>query len=353
MHPIWIMEGLCSLPEDLETLPSGELVKPIPSWRTNQGASPGKERHAHPMGAAVKLDHKQFIGSPPLAYYAQARCIFLYLYSRGKLKEWYQAYVDGFAEDSTGAKALEKVLGKPLKDIQKDYAAWLRLLPEVQEEFKPGDAVFPFDFEDGSGDGIVVASMVSIKARGARPRPRRAASASMTSSPLSTANRSANSPNSSRCLASMSPAPRLKWNPARQDDRYCEAGAGGVQVVIRATDCGFAQSVCLGLACATHRPLEQEWSFRKDGIRRVQLFTPKALSLVAGGEASLRHPRIPTPRGLDPEGVILALRSAKLQCFAVIWEQPFRLQTRCENASRGCRRKASSTPRLLTITPSA
>lgn len=170
MHPIWIMEGLCSLPEDLETLPGGEL-KPVPSWRTNQARHLAKNSRLTPWEQLFKLDHKQFIGSRPLAYYAQARCVFLYLYSRGKLKEWYQAYVDGYAQDPTGARALEKVLGKPLKDIQKDYAAWLRLLPEVQEEFKRGDAVFPFDFEEGSGDGIVVASTVSARPRTSGPKP--------------------------------------------------------------------------------------------------------------------------------------------------------------------------------------
>lgn len=165
MHPIWIMEGLCSLPEDLETLPGGAL-KPIPSWRTNQARLLAKSGRLTPWDQLFKLDHKQFISSRPLAYYAQARCVFLYLYSRGKLKEWYQAYVDGYAKDATGAKALEQVLGKSLKDIQKDYAAWLRLLPPVQEEFKHGDAVFPFDIDESTGDGIVVASVVGIKSSG-------------------------------------------------------------------------------------------------------------------------------------------------------------------------------------------
>ncbi|MBC7773592.1 MAG: PDZ domain-containing protein [Pyrinomonadaceae bacterium] len=164
MHPIWIMEGLCSLPEDLETLASGEL-KPVASWRTNQARHLARSGTLTPWDRLFKLDHKQFIGSRPLAYYAQARCIFLYLHSRGKLKEWYQTYVDGYGEDATGAKAFEKVLGKPLKDIQKDFAAWLRLLPQVQEEFKHGDAVFPFDFQEGTGDGIVVASIVSTRSR--------------------------------------------------------------------------------------------------------------------------------------------------------------------------------------------
>jgi hypothetical protein len=164
-HPIWIMEGLCSLPEDIDATADGSM-KPIASWRTNQARKLALNAKLMPWDKLFAMEQKQFIGSRPLAYYAQARCVFLYLWNKQKLKEWYEAYTSGYSEDPTGKAAMEKVFGKPLKDIQKEYAAWLRALPEAQEEFKRGDAVLPFDLEEGAGDGVIVSSSTVGRSRG-------------------------------------------------------------------------------------------------------------------------------------------------------------------------------------------
>ncbi|MGE3107397.1 MAG: PDZ domain-containing protein [Phycisphaerales bacterium] len=173
-HPIWIMEGLCSLPEDIEITPDGSM-KPIGSWRTNQARKLAVSGNLMPWDRLFEVQQKQFIGSRPLAYYAQARCVFLFLWNRGKLKAWYEAYTAGYAEDPSGKAAMEKMFGKPLKDVQKEYAAWLRSLPVAPEEFRRGDAVLPFDLEEGEGDGVVVSTTALLTPRDDRrgsPRDR-------------------------------------------------------------------------------------------------------------------------------------------------------------------------------------
>jgi hypothetical protein len=156
-HPVWVMEGLCSLVEDVQPLPDGGF-RALPSWRTNMAKRLGKGGSLMPWDVLFAMDQQRFIGSKPLAYYAQARAVFMFLADRGKLREWYAAYVQGFRTDPTGAAAFETVFGKPTSEVEKDFRAWLKDVPEVAEEIRPGMANVPFDVSPGTGDGIVVNS---------------------------------------------------------------------------------------------------------------------------------------------------------------------------------------------------
>ncbi len=150
-HPLWVMEGLACLVEELE--PSGEIA---PSWRSNIAKRLEKGGRLVPLDRFTKMTREQFMNLRPRATYAQARAIFMYLRAEGKLKDWYAAYVEGFAEDATGARALEQVFGEKLPAIDKRMKLWLRELPEVAEVDKPGDATLGVELAPGSGDGPVV-----------------------------------------------------------------------------------------------------------------------------------------------------------------------------------------------------
>ncbi len=156
-HPIWIMEGLCSLVEDLE-VPAGPGAefRPAPSWRTNQARRLAKSGGLTPWSVLFSLDPKRFTGTRPLAQYAHARSVFLWLHECGKLRDWYAAYTAGFEQDATGKSAFEKVYSKPIKDVERDFKAWLRALPEVQDSIGNGPANLPFDVGPGAGDGVTV-----------------------------------------------------------------------------------------------------------------------------------------------------------------------------------------------------
>jgi hypothetical protein len=155
MHPIWIMEGLCSLVEDYDIDKEGHL-HPTPSWRSNIVKRLERLGKLEPIETLAKRSPQEFSGNRPLANYAEARTVFLYLYSIGKLKDWYVEYTGHYREDPTGVKAIETVLGKPMKDINKDYHTWVRNLDMVPEEIKPGMASLGIEIDAGNGEGPVV-----------------------------------------------------------------------------------------------------------------------------------------------------------------------------------------------------
>lgn len=165
VHPPWIQEGLCSLVEDYVVKGSGEgaTIEPVPSWRTNIAKRLARGGRPTPIKALAGMSREQFIGPRPLATYGQARAVFLFLWQTGKLKEWYGVYCDGFAEDPTGVRALEQVFGAPIDEVDKQYKQWLRDLPEVAEQIRPGAAGLGVEVEQGSGDGPVI---VEIDRRG-------------------------------------------------------------------------------------------------------------------------------------------------------------------------------------------
>lgn len=155
-HPIWIMEGLCSLVEDMASTGPGAAFKPVPSWRTNQARRLATAAGLMPWSTLFALDPKRFSQTRPLAQYAQSRAIFLFLHERGKLGEWYAAYVNGFDEDPTGGSAFVEVFDKPIKEIEREFRLWLRDLPQVTDTIGNAAANLPFDVGPGGGDGPTV-----------------------------------------------------------------------------------------------------------------------------------------------------------------------------------------------------
>jgi hypothetical protein len=171
-HPYWVMEGLCSLVEDVDVGPTGALV-PVASWRTNTARRLELAGGLVPWEVLFALPRERFMGSRPLAAYAQSRSVFLWLFQEGKLREWYTAYVASFKEDPTGRVAFEKTFDRPVRETERQYRAWLRALPEVAEMLRPGAAQLPLELGQGPGDGLIVASLPASaagRATGLRPR---------------------------------------------------------------------------------------------------------------------------------------------------------------------------------------
>lgn len=155
-HPTWMMEGLCSLMEDVDVSTNG-AARPLASWRTNQAGQLARTGKLTPWEVLFKLDHGKFVGTRPLAFYGQARSIFMWLFENKKLAEWYGAYTANYKEDPTGLSAFERVFGKPVKEVESDYRAWLRKLPIVDEDIPVGGAMLPFGLDPiSAGDGLTV-----------------------------------------------------------------------------------------------------------------------------------------------------------------------------------------------------
>ncbi len=153
-HAPWIQEGLASLVEDYDII-NGKLV-PVASWRTNivQRMS---ERHRMPsIEALASTPMQAFTSKRPLAKYAQARTIMLYLLDHDQLGAFYTTYTNEYATDPTGISALEHVLGKEIDSIEKDFRSWVEQLETVPETGSDLVATLGIEIETGTGDGVVV-----------------------------------------------------------------------------------------------------------------------------------------------------------------------------------------------------
>lgn len=155
LHPIWIQEGICSLVEDYDVQPDGSM-RITPSWRTNMVRRLAETNNLFKLEKLANLPPDRFSNANPLANYAQSRAVFLYLLDLGKLTEWYQTYTASYNEDPTGIQALERVLNKPIKDINADYKAWAKLLPKVADQLRPGQAQLDLDVDGSTGEGLEI-----------------------------------------------------------------------------------------------------------------------------------------------------------------------------------------------------
>jgi len=124
--PSWFNEGLGSLYERC-SLNNDEIIGYV-NWRLptlQKAISSGKYTS---LAELVKTDDVEFYGDRSDFYYSQARYLCMYLQERGVLKKFYKTFRDGYSEDKTGKKYLEKVLGMNLEEIDKNYVAWVKQL---------------------------------------------------------------------------------------------------------------------------------------------------------------------------------------------------------------------------------
>lgn len=175
VQPVYIQEGLASLVEDYD-MPGEDAragvkkIVPAVSWRTNAA------RRREKIGGFIGIDklaamtHEKFTGTLPLANYAAARTLFLWLDRQEKLVPWYTHYTEHFAEDPSGVKSFEAVLGAPVAELNKKLRAWMRELPEAPEEIRSGMASLGVEVEVQAGDGVAVVGItVPPDFRGRRP----------------------------------------------------------------------------------------------------------------------------------------------------------------------------------------
>lgn len=170
-HEYWVQEGLASLVEDVD-VPKGASyakLKPVPSWRTNIVQRRDRSNTLMPLDKFCAQPRERFLSNQQLANYAEARAVFLYLYERGQLGPWYEAYARATQGESSsekaGIKAFETVFARPLKETDKDFRFWVRKLPEVAEEIREGMASLGVEVETGTGDGVTITSIIEPAGR--------------------------------------------------------------------------------------------------------------------------------------------------------------------------------------------
>lgn len=162
-HPLWIMEGLACLPEDVEM--PGEASSGVfefkASWRTNIVRRLVKLGGLQPLERFCALPDIKFMGQRPRANYAQARAVMMFLHSEGKLGAWFAAYTRRWKEDPTGLKALEEVLDLPAARIDHKLRVWALTLPESGEQSRPAKFGLGVSVSGGRGDGVLIDRVVT------------------------------------------------------------------------------------------------------------------------------------------------------------------------------------------------
>lgn len=158
-HPIWVEEGLAALVEDLE--PDGEgSYRPALSWRTNTARRLAKGNRLTDWERLFTMEQDDFANRRPLANYAQARAVFMFLFERGALADWLAAYASSFDQDASGLVAIQETLSMDLRTAQREFRAWLLSKPEVAETIEEGEASLGVVVGQGEGDGPVVEEVV-------------------------------------------------------------------------------------------------------------------------------------------------------------------------------------------------
>ena len=161
-HAPWIQEGFASLIEDYDI--KGARVIPVPSWRTNivkrlldVGRLPSVED-------LTRIDMNSFTAKRPLAQYAQARTLVLWLYETQRLQKFYAHYMANISQDPTGYRSILTVTQMEPDELESAYRDWVRELESVPETGRDLTATLGIEIENGSGDGVVVQAL-SAEAR--------------------------------------------------------------------------------------------------------------------------------------------------------------------------------------------
>lgn len=163
LHAPWIQEGLASLVEDYDIV--GDQLVPMPSWRTNIVKRLRKVRKLTPIETLARTEMQQFTSQRPLAKYAQARAVMLFLLDQNKLSEFYSNYTKTIDQDPSGIHALEQTLSKEIADIESDYEHWIDALPSVPETGSDLSATLGIGITNGDGDGVVVDRLTAAARR--------------------------------------------------------------------------------------------------------------------------------------------------------------------------------------------
>ncbi|MFI5380966.1 MAG: PDZ domain-containing protein [Tepidisphaerales bacterium] len=121
-HPIWLMEGLASMFEAGRF--EGDTLVPTDNFRLEFLQRAARTRRLIALKRLTEMDQPAFIRNATMAY-GQASSLLLYLYDKKQLKPFYDAYKKNWETDKNGQKTLEKVLGKPLAEIEADWKAWM------------------------------------------------------------------------------------------------------------------------------------------------------------------------------------------------------------------------------------
>ena len=157
-HPIWLVEGMAVMFEkcEYEKDSSGkEVLIPKDNDRLPLLQGHVRQKQTIPLARLLAMDHQEFMGNRVLECYAQSGSIVHYLYEKQLLRKFYDTFKETFDKDKTGKQAMEKTVGKPIEEIEKEWKEWVvKRLPPAHRIAMDG----PFlgvDFGEAN-DGMLI-----------------------------------------------------------------------------------------------------------------------------------------------------------------------------------------------------
>ncbi len=122
--PSWLNEGLGSLYEQSQA--KGDEIVGLTNWRL-AGLQEAIQKDKVPsFQALTSMTTNEFYTEDRGTNYAQARYLCYYLQEKGLLKKFYHAFYAARAEDPTGYKTLQSVLGKKdMNAFKKEWEAYV------------------------------------------------------------------------------------------------------------------------------------------------------------------------------------------------------------------------------------
>ncbi len=134
-HPMWIQEGLASMFEMYDVGPEGRY-RVLDNTRLNIVLNLRRAASLSKWRAFFAQEDDRFNRVRARAKYAEARAILQFLAEQGRLEEWYRLYLSTYREDRSGALALERLFGRSLDEVEREYRAWLGTKDRVAEKVR-------------------------------------------------------------------------------------------------------------------------------------------------------------------------------------------------------------------------
>lgn len=163
-HPIWLLEALASLYEDVEFDERSGAARFPANYRDDSARILLETDRLPSIEALIDLDHRTFM-SDPGRHYAAARSLLRHVAEHGLLPDFYRAFVTGFDDDPSGRVALESVLQRRIDGIETQWRTWIADLapPRDDVELGAGGTGLVTDVR-GSSEGVLVTAVEKASA---------------------------------------------------------------------------------------------------------------------------------------------------------------------------------------------
>lgn len=152
-HVMWVQEGLASLYEVYELSPD-TAIRFVPTERHNQARKIAANKRSVSLAQVVAMNPDEFMAKSQ-SLYPVVRSVFEYMADQGKLRAWYKRYVDTFAQDRTGRRAIEDIFGTTIDEFETNWRAWVLARSAVDVAVGRGDRSIGVDIKAAT-DGVEV-----------------------------------------------------------------------------------------------------------------------------------------------------------------------------------------------------